>query len=172
MLIPAIFEKFKVFFGKRIFFFKKSQLLRVLRNQTVPFAFDIQLVNFNCFQKIQVFFSKNHLFFRIQKLNVSRNLTNSVNAAASLLPLAFYRKFNVFLWELIFFLNKKKQILNVLRIFSISFALYSKFATFSRFWKVQDFSENLFMFLIKLKFFELFEKTSNFSCVLQQNSYL
>ena len=84
----------------------------------------------------------------------------------------FIENSTFFYENLSFFLNKKKQILNVLRIFSISFALYSKFATFSRFWKVQDFSENLFMFLIKLKFFELFEKTSNFSCVLQQNSYL
>ena len=56
----------RFFLGKRIVFCKKTQLLKVLRTLTVPFAFDIQLANFNCFQRIQVFFSKNHLFFRFQ----------------------------------------------------------------------------------------------------------
>ena len=43
---------------------------------------------------------------------------------------------------------------------------------FSHFKRIQTFSENLFIFSKKQKFFEHFEKTANFSCIPQQNCYL
>ena len=95
-LPPAIFETFKFSLENASFFRKKPTFLRVLRNLTLPFAFDIQLANFKCFQKIQFFSEKNIWFFRIQSLNVSRNLTNSVVSAASLLPLALFKNSHFF----------------------------------------------------------------------------
>ena len=52
------FLKVSLFFWKTYIFFKKTQILIVLRNLTVSFAFDIKLVNCSCFQ-----FSENWSFF-------------------------------------------------------------------------------------------------------------
>ena len=50
ILLPsAIFENFQVFFGKNHLFLQKTQLLNVLINLTVPFAFNIKLAN--CFSR-------------------------------------------------------------------------------------------------------------------------
>ena len=67
---------------------------------------------------------------------------------------------------------KKKQILNVLRNLTPSFAFYSKIDTFNHFKKIQIFSGNQFIFSKNQKFFEHFEKSANFSCIPQQNCYL
>ena len=83
------FLKISRFFSENPCFFATNQTLIVLRNLTGSFAFDIKLVNGSCFQKIEVFFQKKHLFSIFHKVNVQRNHNTSVDFMASLLLLAF-----------------------------------------------------------------------------------
>ena len=171
MLIPAIFEKFKVFSENASFFSEKPNFwefweIRLFRSHSTS-----NWLTSTAFKKFK-FFSRKTICFLESKNWTFREILLIQSMLRQVCYLWPFNKNSTFFLRTYLFFKQKKQILNVLRIFSISFAFYSKFATFRRFWKVQDFSENLFMFLIKLKFFELFEKTSNFSCVLQQNSYL
>ena len=76
-----------------------------------------------------------------------------------------------FLEKPIYF-SKTKQILNVLRNLTLSFAFYCKIDTFNHFKKSQSFSGNLFIFSKNQKCFEHFEKTANFSCIPQHNCYI
>ena len=80
-------------------------------------------------------------------------------------------------WKTIFFSEKpsvysKSQDLNNLRNLTISFAFNSKFGTLCRYWKKSRFFRKPIHFSKKLKLFERFEKTANFSCILQKNCYL
>ena len=67
------------------FLWRNAHFLKVLRKFTVSVALDIKFANLSCFQKFRFLFRKNHLFLEPK---LSSNPTNSVNFAASLLPLA------------------------------------------------------------------------------------
>ena len=107
----------------------------------------------------------------------------------------FWKKFKIFFEKPIYFSKKNRQILNVLRILTISVAFYGKFATiyiylfifkqyhlirilqqichFFRFWKkIQDFfSKNPSIFPKKQPNFERFENSYYFSRILRQICY-
>ena len=48
------FRKLHCFFGKPVFFLQKTHFLNVLRNLTVPFAFDIKLANCSSRSRYQI----------------------------------------------------------------------------------------------------------------------
>ena len=91
------FSKFQGLFRKTHFFCKNYSFwtfweISLFRSHstlnwlTVSVAFDIGLAKFNCFQKIRFLFRKKPSNF--SEPNFSSNPTNSVDFAASLLPLA------------------------------------------------------------------------------------
>ena len=75
LLPSAIFENYKVFFGKPIFFCKKHSFwtfweISLFRSHstsnwlTVSVAVDLKLAKLSCFQKFRFLFWKNHIFFQ------------------------------------------------------------------------------------------------------------
>ena len=130
--------------------------------------------------KTSNYFSGNPYIFlnkkqKSQSFYVLRNVTSSVDSAASLAPLVIYKNFSHFLSQnpkTYLFFWKKKQTLLVLRKLTISSASYSNFGTFSRLGESSRFFRKSTIFSEKLNFLERLGKTDNFSCVLQQNSYL
>ena len=107
--------------------------------------------------------------FRTQNVEKSYWFTRFCGNFATCIHLL--KKFKLFPREPHLFF-KKRQIMNVLRILTVSVAFYSKIDTFSHFKKIQNFSENLFIFSKKQKSFEDSEKTANFSCIPLQNCYI
>ena len=93
-----------------------------------------------------------------------------MHSEAILLPLEILKKFKTFFRKTINFF-KKTQILNVLRIFTISVAFYEKFATCSNFRKNSNFFSKNPSILFKKPNFERFEKSYCFSRILRQLCY-
>ena len=99
-----------------------------------------------------------------------KKLTISVDSMKGLLPLAILKKFQDFFEEAIF-VEKEQEFILVLELSlfqSHSTAKLLHLAIFEN-WKV--FQENP-LFSKNRKFFERFEKSYKFSCILQQNCYL
>ena len=127
---------------------------------TVSVAVDIKLAKFSCFQKFRFSFSKKPSFFQKSNFRVIL-LIQSI-----LLQVCYFLLFNK----------------TVQDVFSRNQSTFSKQNNFSTFWetllfhslstakllslvffkKVQSYSENLSIFIKKLKIFEPFEKTANF----------
>ena len=102
---PGHFQKFQSFFSEKPFFLKKTNFWKFRENSlfrshstsnllTVSVAVDIKLAKLGCLQKLaklgclqkfRFLFRKNHLFLEPK---MSRNLTDSFNSAATLLPLS------------------------------------------------------------------------------------
>ena len=175
MLPLAILKKIRTFFRKtHLFFFKKTQFLNVFRNFTVSVAFYGKFATFGDFEKFNIFFRKTHLFFeknpvfeRFEKFHYFSRILRQICYLWR-----FWKKFRIFFRKTHLFFFRKTQILNVLRIFTISVAFYGKFATFGDFEKIQYFpSKNPSTFL-KNPNFERFEKFYHFSRILRQICYL
>ena len=183
------------FLNKTISFFKKTQLLKVLRNFTDLVAFPRLIATNSVFKKNQVFFRKTNFFF-VKKSTYERfdNFYYFVSfhvIFATLInfqKILFFQKMHHFLrkkwtfWEIVIFpphsttnflilANSKKlefsakpnyffyriELLNVLRVFTVSVAFFCIFATFSKFSKTGKISKNPFLFHNKPKIWTCLE---------------
>ena len=179
-LLPlAIFKKFKVFIGKPIFSCKKNPISESFDRSHCSVRIWHQ--NGQLFQsqwtsnwlslavfKNSSFFSKKPSISRTQYVEKTYWFIRFCGNFVTFIHLP--KKFKLFSREPDLFF--KKQILNVLRNLTVSVAFYSKIDTYSHFKKNQIQSENLFIFSQKQKYFEYFEKTAIFNCILQQNCHL
>ena len=119
-------------------------------------------------------FRKTHLVFFIKKPKISTFRETSLHqllSTASLPPLALSKILKIFFGKTVFF-SKRIQFLNTFRIPKISVAFYSKFATFSNFWKKNtcSFRKTPMFYLLKPNF-ERFEESYFFSRTLRQICY-
>ena len=155
-LLPLAFLKnFKVFFRNTLFFLQKTQFPKVLRNLIFQSQSTSNWLSLAVFKKSDFFFEKKPFF---SEPNFSSNATNSVVFAASLLLLAIKQNSSgSFLEKPIYFLKTKKTwtFWETSLFHSLSTAKLLRFAIFKN---VQSFSENLSIFLKKLKIFELLRK--------------
>ena len=141
--------------------------MNVLRSLTVRFVFDFKLAKFSCFQKFRFLFRKNPLFFQntifwvillfqsiLRQVCYLYPFNKTVQDLFSRNPSTFQKqnKFWTF-WETLLF-----RLLSTAKLLPLAF-----------FKKLQIFSKNLSVFIKKLKFFETFEKTANFSSSYIQN---
>ena len=132
-------------------------------------AVDSKLAKFSCFQKLRFLFRKNRLFLENK---LSRNPTDSFDTATTLLPLTIYLKSSIFSLENPIFFEKKNKFCTFWGSLLFQSHSTAKLIPLAVSKKFQNFSENLFIFSEKQIYFEDFEKTANFSCILQQKSYL
>ena len=133
-LPPSVnFEKLQLF-RIILFFLDKTQLLNVLRNLTISFAFDIKLAIFNLFQKTQVSFSKKPSVFLN---NPNFDLFEKSYCISCFLQqicyLSFFVKISIFLFGKPIYFFEKTQYLIVFRNLTVSFAFDIKLVNCSCF---------------------------------------
>ena len=115
-----------------------------------------KMVPLAIFKENSHIFRKTHLVFFIKKPKISTFWEISLiklPPTASLRPFAVSKKLKTFFSRKQSFFSKRIQFLNTSRNLNISVAFYSKFATFSIFWKKSHvFSKNTYVLFIKTKF--------------------
>ena len=114
-LLPLpIFAKFKIFFGRHIYFLlKKPKILtlNVLRTLAIPVACILQQICYlQPFLKTSRFFSRKPSIFwnKTQSLNILRILPIQSHSMANLLPVPIFEKFKFFFERQIFFWKTQK----------------------------------------------------------------
>ena len=125
---------------------KRTQFLKVLRSLTSLVAFYTNVLHFqilNNWKKIpktHLYMKRNPKFERSEQSYFFRT-----HSTSNLLPLAIFENFVFFLENPCFF--REKQILHVLRNFTISVAFYVNFAAFSIYKNNQLFYQKNLLFL-------------------------
>ena len=142
LLLWANWEKIRFFLNKSIYFFSKqpksSTFWELLLSQSVSTAKSLPLPS-SGFKSNQYFVSKNPCISwkRTKLRNFWEILLSQSHFAANLLHLSIMKNIRIFRWKIHLLFFEQTQILQVLRIFTISVAIYSKSSTFHfwRFWK-------------------------------------
>ena len=160
MILLVISKKFKLFPETYLFFLKSKNFLEILRKLPSSVAFHSKIATFSHF-KVNSFFGESMYFFKTAKnLNVLRNLTNSFALYSKFVTISDFWKFQVFFGKRIFF-RKKHSFWTFWEISMFPSHSTSNWLTVSiaaDIKNVQNFSENLSVFIKKLKFFELLGK--------------
>ena len=114
--------------------FQKVPSFERLRNLNTSVTFNGKFDTFSNFQKKRGFFSKNPSVFQAKPkiLTVGEILVFPSHCAAYLLPLAIFKKYEIYFEKPISFLNKT-QTLNISRFLTVPVAFGGKFGTSSNF---------------------------------------